>query len=45
MGNHRRQYYQNEELKDQILYAMQWSYDHFYNENLKNNERYGNWWH
>ena len=39
------EYYQNEDLKDDILYAMQWAYDHFYNEKLNNQAMFGNWYH
>ena len=38
-------YYQDEELKANILYAMQWYYDHVYNEQLNNQEMFGNWYH
>ncbi|WP_298736675.1 polysaccharide lyase family 8 super-sandwich domain-containing protein [uncultured Subdoligranulum sp.] len=39
------QYYQNEELKADILYAMEWAYAHFYNEKLDNKAMFGNWYH
>ena len=38
-------YYQDEGLKADILYAMQWYYDHVYNEKLNNQEMFGNWYH
>lgn len=38
-------YYHNEALKTDILYAMQWAYDHFYNEKLNNQAMFGNWYH
>ncbi len=38
-------YYQDEALKADILYAMQWYYDHVYNEALNNQEMFGNWYH
>lgn len=37
--------YHNEALKTDILYAMQWVYDHFYNETLNNQAMFGNWYH
>ena len=38
-------YYHNEDLKNNILYAMEWAYSHFYNENLNNQAMFGNWYH
>lgn len=38
-------YYHNESLKNDILYAMEWAYNHFYNENLNNQAMFGNWYH
>lgn len=39
------EYYQDDTLEEAILYAMQWSYNHFYNENLNNQAMFGNWYH
>lgn len=39
------EYYQNEEVRDDILYAMQWFYDHVWNEKLNNQAMFGNWYH
>lgn len=38
-------YYHNEDLKNNILYAMEWAYSHFYNEKLNNQAMFGNWYH
>lgn len=38
-------FYGDESLKADILYALQWSYDHFYNETLDNQAMFGNWYH
>lgn len=38
-------YYHDESLKNDILYAMEWAYSHFYNENLNNQAMFGNWYH
>jgi hypothetical protein len=38
-------YYQNADLKQDILYAMEWAYTHFYNETLDNQAMFGNWYH
>lgn len=38
-------YYRNEELRDKILYALEWVYDNIYNESMDNTTRYGNWYH
>lgn len=38
-------YYHNETLKADILYAMEWTYKNFYNENLNNQAMFGNWYH
>ncbi|MGG7096101.1 polysaccharide lyase family 8 super-sandwich domain-containing protein [Clostridium sardiniense] len=34
-------YYQNEELRDKIIYALEWINENAYNEKI---EQYGNWW-
>lgn len=39
------QYYQDEELKKEILYALQWYYDNVWNEKLDNKAMFGNWYH
>ena len=38
-------YFQNEELKNKVLYALEWCCDHFYNEHCSYAEMFGNWWH
>ena len=38
-------YYHNEELRDNILYALEWVYKNIYNESIDNKTRYGNWYH
>ena len=38
-------YYQNTDLKDKILYSMDWFYTNWYNENLDNKGMFGNWFH
>ena len=38
--------YHNEDLKERILYALEWLYDNGYNENYNvEKQLYGNWWH
>ena len=38
--------YHNEDLKEHILYALEWLYDNGYNENYNvEKQLYGNWWH
>lgn len=38
--------YHNEDLKERILYALEWLYDNGYNENYDvEKQLYGNWWH
>ena len=39
------QYYQDETLKEDILYAVQWYYDNVWNEELNNKAMFGNWYH
>ncbi len=39
------QYYQDETLKEDILYAVQWYYDNVWNEELDNKAMFGNWYH
>ncbi len=39
------QYYQDAELKEDILYALQWYYDNVWNEELNNKAMFGNWYH
>lgn len=39
------QYYQDEDLKKEILYALQWYYDNVWNERLDNKAMFGNWYH
>ncbi len=39
------QYYQDETLKEDILYALQWYYDNVWNEELDNKAMFGNWYH
>ena len=39
------EYYQNADLKKDILEALEWAYDNIYNENLKNDAMFGNWFH
>lgn len=38
-------YYHEEELKNKILYALDWVHTNIYHENLDNQARYGNWYH
>lgn len=38
-------YYQDEALKEDILYAVQWYYDNVWNEELNNQAMFGNWYH
>jgi len=38
-------YYQDKELKEDILYALQWYYDNVWNEQLNNKAMFGNWYH
>ena len=38
--------YHDEDLKERILYALEWLYDNGYNENYNvEKQLYGNWWH
>ena len=38
--------YYDEDLKERILYALEWLYDNGYNENYNvEKQLYGNWWH
>lgn len=39
------QYYRNADLKEDILYALNWYYDHVWNEKLNNQAMFGNWYH
>ena len=39
------EYYQDEDVKNDILYAMQWFYEHVWNEQLNNQAMFGNWYH
>ncbi len=38
-------YFDNESLKNKILYALEWCHEHFYNEDCSYAEMFGNWWH
>ncbi len=38
-------YYQDEALKNDILYALEWMEEHIYNAQLDNQAMFGNWYH